>query len=191
MSAPREPAPHGGESRFAAVAVDAAGIPLFAAAILEPNEIIVGIWRPSPWYVPLRAARLVALVVAITVLGAAAAGAAGLPWGTSIVQVGAVLVLARVAAAILDWSSRWYVLTDRRVIRRRGVASPTVFVSSLRTLKRVDLARNATDRVLRTGTITFSTRADGPWDAAWVMVARPEEVHRLVLDTRRRYGGGN
>jgi hypothetical protein len=183
--------PQAGESRFAAVAVDAAGIPLFAAAILEPNEIIVGIWRPSPWYVPLRAARLVALIVLVTLLGAAASGAAGLPWGAAVVQVGAALVLVRVAAAILDWSSRWYVLTDRRVIRRRGVVSPTVFVGSLRSLKRVDLARNATDRVLRTGTITFSTRPDGPWDAAWVMVARPDDVHRLVLDTRRRYGGGS
>ena len=78
--------PQAGESRFAAVAVDAAGIPLFAAAILEPNEIIVGIWRPSPWYVPLRAARIVALIVAITLLGAAASGAAGLPWSAAIVR---------------------------------------------------------------------------------------------------------
>ena len=181
--------PGAGESRFAAVAVDAAGIPLFAAAILEPDEVIVGIWRPSAWYVPRRAARMVALLVAITVLGSSAAGAAGLPWGTAIVQVGSMLVVARVTAAILDWSSRWYVLTDRRVIRRRGVLSPTVFVSRLRDLRRIDLAADLGDRALGTGTVTFGTRTDGPYDAAWVMVARAADVHALVVDTKRRYGG--
>jgi uncharacterized membrane protein YdbT with pleckstrin-like domain len=182
-----EPVP--GESRLAAVAVDAAGIPLFAAAILEPSEIIVGIWRPSAWYVPRRAARMTALLVAITVVGSSAAGAAGLPWGSAIVQVGAMLVVARVAAAILDWSSRWYVLTDRRVIRRRGVLSPTVFVSGLRDLRRVDLAADLGDRALGTGTVSFGTRPEGPYDAAWVMVPRAADVHALVVATKRRYGG--
>ena len=38
------------------------------------------------------------------------------------------------------------------------------------------------------GTVTFSTRTEGRWDAAWVMVPRAREVHGLVEATRRRYG---
>ena len=81
-----------------------------------------------------------------------------------------------------------YVLTDRRVLRRRGVLAPMVYSANLNALRRVELEQDRVDRLLRTGTVTFSTRTEGRWEAAWVMVPRAREVHELVEATRRRYG---
>ena len=69
---------------FATTALDEAGIPLFAASMLEPSEIIVGVWRPSLAWIALRSARGVSVLIVITLLAAASAGWAQhswAPWG--------------------------------------------------------------------------------------------------------------
>ena len=174
---------------FATATAEQAGVPLFAASMLEPGEIIVAVFRPSLAWIALRA-----LPMAVGT-GAAAALAwfcLGLwPDSESIarmaLQVLAALLAARVAAAVAEWASRVYVLTDRRVLRRRGVLAPTVYSATLNSLRRVELLQDGTDRVLGTGTVTFSSRADGPYDAAWVVVPRARDVHALVEQTRHRY----
>jgi uncharacterized membrane protein YdbT with pleckstrin-like domain len=171
----------------ATAAVDAAGVPLFAVAILEPGEIIIGMWRPTAWYVPLRSARIVIGVALAAVATAGAAGSASLEWTTPIVQVAAALIVARVAWVMADWASRVYVLTDRRVMRRRGIVSPTIYQVPLQRLKRVDLAQSAPARLVGTGTVNFSQQSQGGYDAAWVLAPRAAELRQLVLDTRQRY----
>jgi hypothetical protein len=168
--------------------MEEAGVPLFAASMLEPGEIIVATFRPSLLWIALRSARGVLLALAAAALGAAASGWAGLGWETPIAQLGIAVAAARTAAAGAEWASRVYVLTDRRVLRRRGVLAPTVYSANLNALRRVELEQDRVDRLLRTGTVTFSTRTEGRWEAAWVMVPRAREVHELVEATRRRYG---
>lgn len=177
-----------GRAAFATTAVDEAGIPLFVASMLEPTEIIVGIWRPSLMWIALHSMRGVAVIVAITLLAAASAEWAKQPWSTSIAQLGAFLILTRVGIAGAEWASRIYVLTDRRVLRRRGVLSPTVFSASLINLRRVELLQTNIDRSLQTGTITFRTQVKGHYDAAWVMIPHAAEVLAVIEETRRRYG---
>ena len=181
-------APAAGRTAFATTAMDEAGVPLFAASMLEPGEIIVATFRPSLLWIALRSARGVILALAAAGLAAAAAGWAGIGWEAPIAQLGIAIAAARLAAAGAEWASRVYVLTDRRVLRRRGVLAPTVYSANLNALRRVELAQDRLDRALRTGTVTFSTRTEGRWDAAWVMVPRAREVHELVEATRRRYG---
>ncbi|MBL9140546.1 MAG: hypothetical protein JNK53_01655, partial [Phycisphaerae bacterium] len=84
------------DARFATAAMDAAGIPLFAASMLEPSEIIVGLWRPSPWFMVLRSARSLVVIVLATVVCATAAETAGVSWSGAVVQLGAMLIVARV-----------------------------------------------------------------------------------------------
>lgn len=175
-------------ARFATAAVDAEGMPLFAAALLEPGEIIVGLWRPSLWFVPLRCARMVVVLALVTVLAATGAETAELAWSGAIVQLGALGIAGTITATALDWGSRAYVLTDRRVLRRRGVLVPSLYSCSLQRLKRIEVGGSIWQRLSGVGTLTFSARAEGPADAAWVMVARAAEVHALVLETKRRYG---
>lgn len=184
----RTAAPAAGRAAFATTAMEEAGVPLFAAAMLEPGEIIVATFRPSLLWIALRSARGVLLALAAAALGAAASGWAGLGWETPIAQLGIAIAAARTAAAGAEWASRVYVLTDRRVLRRRGVLAPTVYSANLNALRRVELEQDRIDRALRTGTVTFSTRTEGRWEAAWVMVPRARQVHELVEATRRRYG---
>ena len=184
----RTAAPVAGRAALATTAMEEAGVPLFAASMLEPGEIIVATFRPSLLWIALRYARGVLLALAAAALGAAASGWAGLGWETPIAQLGIAVAAARTAAGGAEWASRVYVLTDRRVLRRRGVLAPTVYSANLNALRRVELEQDRVDRLLRTGTVTFSTRTEGRWEAAWVMVPRAREVHELVEATRRRYG---
>lgn len=177
-----------GSAAFGATAIDEAGMPLFAASMIEPGEVIVAVWRPSLAWIPLRAARGLAAIAAMTLLAAAAAGWAGQAWSALAIQAGVVLAVARAAAAAAEWASRVYVLTDRRVLRRRGVLAPTVYSGNLNALRRIELLRSGIDRALGTGTITFSARTEPGYDASWVMVPRAEEVLAKVEETRRRYG---
>lgn len=177
-----------GRAAFATTALEEAGVPLFAASMLEPAEIIVAVWRPSLAWIALRSARGVAAILAVTLLAAATASWAQQAWSSLILQVGFVLIVARLGAAGAEWASRVYVLTDRRVLRRRGVLAPTVYSANLNTLRRIELLQTGLDRTLRTGTVTFSTRHEGHYEAAWVMVPDAERVIAVVEETRRRYG---
>ncbi len=175
-------------AHLATAAVDAEGMPLFAAALLEPGEIIVGMWRPSLWFVPLRCARTVVVLALATVMAATGAASAELAWSGAIVQCGALGIAGVVTATALDWGSRVYVLTDRRVLRRRGVLVPSLYACTLQRLRRIEVGGSVWQRLTGVGTLTFSAREEGPADAAWVMVARAAAVHELVLETKRRYG---
>jgi hypothetical protein len=185
MSARRH---HPVRAAFATTAVDEGGIPLFAATMLEPGELILGTWRPSPTWIGLRSARTLAFAASIGALAASASAVAGLGLEVAITQVAVAAVLVRVTIAVAEWASRVYVLTDRRVLRRRGVLAPSVYSATLNSLRRVELLRSRTDRLFRTGTITFSARGTGGHDAAWVMVQSPDRVLALVESARRRYG---
>jgi hypothetical protein len=57
----------------------------------------------------------------------------------------------------------------------------------LNALQRVELLQTRIDRALRSGTITFSSRHEGHYDAAWVMVSNATQVLALIEETRRRY----
>jgi len=177
-----------GRAAFATTALDAAGIPLFAATILEPGEVIIGTWRPSPLWIALRSSRWSAFAMLVAAIAAAASGASGLSWAIPIGQAAVGAVLVRLAVAVAEWASRVYVLTDRRVLRRRGLVSPTVYSANLNALRRIELVRTRTDRALGTGSITFLAGPGPGYDAAWIMLARPAEVLALVESTRRRYG---
>ena len=181
-------APAAGRTAFATTAMDEAGVPLFAASMLEPGEIIVATFRPSLLWIALRSARGVILALALAGIAAAGSGWLQAGWELQVLQLGFAVAAARVAAGTAEWASRVYVLTDRRVLRRRGVLAPTVYSANLNALRRVELEQDRVDRLLRTGTVTFSTRTEGRWEAAWVMVPRAREVHELVEATRRRYG---
>ena len=169
---------------FATTAIEESGVPLFAAAMLEPAEIIIGVFRPSMLWIVFRSLRWLLAIACVAVL-ALTLGALE-AWSSTVLQLATAVAAARVAVAAAEWASRVYVLTDRRVLRRRGVLAPTVYSANLNALRRVDLLQEGADRVLGTGTITFSTRTEGTWEAAWVMVPRARRVLELVESTRRK-----
>ncbi len=96
-----------------------------------------------------------------------------------------------VAWQCLEWLTRLYVLTDRRVMRVSGVLRQTTFDLPLRRVQHVVLYRSLRERLVDLGTIGFSSA--GPGRAAefwWYMVAHPVEQMETVRRAIERYAGG-
>ena len=87
----------------------------------------------------------------------------------------------------LEWLSRVYVLTDRRVIRVKGVLRISVFEAPLRQIQHTAAQYSIRERIFGLGTIGFATAGTGVIEAAWEMVARPMEVHGAVVQALNRY----
>jgi uncharacterized membrane protein YdbT with pleckstrin-like domain len=85
------------------------------------------------------------------------------------------------------------VLTDRRVIRQKGVLNVEVFECSLDRLQNTFILRTVMQRLLGIGTILFATAGTRHIEPMWQHVSRPVEIHRRVTEAaekfRRRSGG--
>lgn len=167
VKAPQAPAP----------TISLAAERLVPAQLLDGGEIIILALKPSLWYIPLVSLRWLA-VAAILVLASLWSGWAG--YTSTLVQVAVVLALGRLAYAALQWASRSYYLTNRRVMRIRGVLTVDVFECPLTRIQNTRLGFSLPERLVRAGTITMSTAGIGDGHASWRTVARPLEVHEQL-----------
>jgi hypothetical protein len=178
---------------FSAEATAAAEIDDSAAALardlLQQDEIIVLLIRPSLWYVLLSSLGSLGLIALATF---ALAYMSRLPWaGWNDVQVfalGAGLAALRLGWQIMDWMSRVYVLTDRRIITRGGVLHVAVYQAPLRNIQHTAVFADLRERLFGLGTIGFATAGSDTFDSLWLMVRQPHHVHRTVVEAMRRYG---
>jgi hypothetical protein len=104
-----------------------------------------------------------------------------------------VIAAARLIWQTLEWMGRVYVLTDRRLIRRRGVLRVAVFQTLLSNIQHTSVFALLRERIFGLGTIGFATAGSDTYEAFWVMIPDPYGVHKIVDDAIRRYGrrGGN
>lgn len=169
----------------------ASGAGTIPARGMDQGEAVILDLRPSAWFVVIGSLRELML---IALLGSPAwllAGAAWTPVGRGLVEsVVAALIVARLVWQTMDWGTRSYVLTDRRVIREFGVLRRRRYETLLRNVQSIDVVKSVPERVLGLGTVCFSAAsAGGLPEACWVSVARPDEVVGVVRETIRRYGG--
>jgi len=154
-----------------------------AAAKLEMlggDEVIQLSIKPSLWFIPLVS---LGWIIAVGVLVAALATGLRGSWGREGLFVCQALIgvaALRLAIATLQWASRLYVLTNRRVMRFTGVLSVRVAECPLARISAIDLLVRPQARVLRLGTIRMQ-----PVDAAavpltWDDVAHPHEIHEIL-----------
>ena len=159
------------------------------AHLLDGGEIVILAIKPSLWFVPLTSARWI-------LLGIGLLAAANISWVTPHVagylrMAGYLGVAGRLGWAMLQWVSRLYVLTNRRVMRLRGVFNVELFQCELTRVQSIVLSASWPERLARSGTILIQTAgALGSVGgmAAWRIVARPLEVHKKLNDAIRRAG---
>ncbi len=147
---------------------------------LDNDEIIEFSIKPSLWFIALVSARWVFL---LTLLAAALMVVTSGNWGwqtTVALQLIACLATARAGVATLEWASRHYVLTNRRVMCFTGVWTTAVTACPLSRISRADLRATPYERILRLGTITIATAPDAP-AMFWENVAHPAQVHEALL----------
>lgn len=161
---------------------------MLPAELLQPGEIIILLLKPSPWFILLAPLRVLTAIVILTIAADSANTYLNLHVGSQNIYLAALLLLlARVFWQFLEWLSRVYVLTDRRVIAVAGVLRVGVFETPLEKVQHTNLHFSLRERLFALGTIGFATAGTAFSEAYWLMLSSPLEVHQKVVQTLQRY----
>ncbi|MCC5827932.1 MAG: hypothetical protein JJU36_00665 [Phycisphaeraceae bacterium] len=159
--------------------------------LIQPGEIVILLLKPSFLFVLLNCLGTIALFSGLSI-------AAWILAEYNVLQVrradiallGLSLIAARLSVSFLEWLGRIFVLTDRRVIRVRGVIRIQVFEASLMRIQHTLTMFSLRERICSLGTICFATAGTFTIEAAWDMIAKPLEVHQVVVNAIQKYGRG-
>lgn len=167
-------------------------IALLPPSVLRDDELVILLVRPSVLYIVLSCvSSLMMLLILMLALALLAIKVSWIPWDDEhAYALGGVLIMLRLGWQVVEWFSRIYVLTDRRVIAVGGVLRAWVFETSLRNIQQTLVTMTVRERLFALGTLRFATAGTDTYDAAWVMIRRPIAVQRRVQETIARYRGG-
>lgn len=162
------------------------------AHLLDGGEVVHFAIKPSLWFIPIDSTRWLAS-------GLLLALAANLTWLADqawyLYQAALWMCLIRLGWATLQWVSRLYVLTNRRVMRLRGVFNVELFECPLHRIQNTWLTLSLAERLTRIGSITLQTAggsATAGGAVSWRMISRPLEVHeKLRAAINRAQNRGN
>ncbi len=160
------------------------------AHLIDEGEQIIFAIKPSLWFILFYYAKMIGLVIAILI------AVRFFPYVPSLVsqyisQIAGALILLQLVIAVLEWISRLYVLTDRRVIRIQGIFNIDVFEAPLVKIQNTYLTFALHERLVGIGTILIATAGTAGIDAAWQNINQPLEVHeqvrRAIREAHRRW----
>jgi uncharacterized membrane protein YdbT with pleckstrin-like domain len=155
------------------------------AHLLDGGEIVIFAIKPSLWFVVFRSARW--LLAVLFVLMAVVYFKVYLPWNPALIMQGALGVAAlRLGFALLQWVSRLYVLTNRRIMRLTGILNVDLFECALTKIQNTHLRMTWYERLTGLGTISFATAGTGGVEASWTNVNNPLEIHERVRSAIHR-----
>jgi membrane protein YdbS with pleckstrin-like domain len=165
--------------------------PLIVSSLVSDGEIVLMVIRPSLWMVSLWSIGALGVIAGMVFALAWASSFSWAGWTESqAFGLGLVLVGIRLIWQFLDWMNRLYVLTDRRVIRRRGIFQVDVFEARLDRIQQTSVVQLVRERAFGLGTVAFATAGTGTLDALWEAIDDPFTVHRAVTQAIDRYGRG-
>jgi hypothetical protein len=150
--------------------------------LVGDGETVILAIKPSLWFIVLVSARWLLAGVAAVVVSEIAREQITNIWAARVQQVSLLVMAVRVLIGALQWQGRVYVLTDRRVMRLRGVLRIDLFQCALRHLQHTELTMPLSERVLGCGSVLLFTAGTDMPDAAWRTVGRPAHIYRTVLD---------
>lgn len=159
------------------------------AHLLQPGETVILLLKPSLLFVPLASvSSLLGIAMVTFFLAWLERRFPELPGSDHmIIAMGVLLGTVRLLWQALEWSARLYVLTDRRIIRRRGVVRVSVFECPLANIQQTAVFQSLRERVFFLGTLCFATAGAASFIALWSYVQRPFEVQRTVAEAIDRY----
>lgn len=162
---------------------------LLPAELFQGGEAIILLLKPSPWFILLGSLRSLAVLTSffVLILWFDSRGYSLGVWPRELLLFLVGLVGVCLSWQFLEWLSRVYVLTDRRVIRVKGVVRVQVFEAPLGRLQHTNTTFSLRERLFGLGSIHLATAGTGATEASWVMLANPLEVHRILVSTMNRY----
>jgi PH (Pleckstrin Homology) domain-containing protein len=162
---------------------------LLPGDLLSEDEEVIFAIKPSLWTVAFLSFRVVAITSAIAIIATIISPMFNLgPYASQIIGYCGLTALARVGFAFLQWFSRTYVLTDRRVIRIRGVFTIDIFQCSLVKIQNTFLTLTLPERVLGLGSIALTTAGTGAIEAIWRHTKNPLKIHHKLLTAMNAAG---
>ncbi len=192
-----------------AVADEATGDPSVA---IRDGETVLLMIRPSAWFIATTSVRALPPALAAGAALALATLDESSPWDVrGAVLASVAILLARTAWQTVDWCVRLYVLTDRRIVVRRG-AIPEVLECQLSEVAGIGQPRRTLERATQTGSLAIlmgpsrrvrrarrAPRRDAHTAARrtrvrverameWSVVCDPVIVRRTILAAVSRFG---
>jgi hypothetical protein len=165
---------------------------LLPAHLLDGDEIVILAIKPSLWFVVFASFRWL-VVMAIIILAAGSLSEVIPQLNTPmIIKAALALAAARIGLAVLQWVSRLYVLTNRRIMRLTGILNIDLFECPLTKIQNTYLTLAWYERLTKLGSISFATAGTGGIEASWVNVNNPLELHervRSAIHRAQRPGG--
>lgn len=153
---------------------------------LQGNEIIQFATRPSGWFIALVSGQWV-LAMGLLAAALALAMRGGWTWEGQLAFQAIIGVAAlRVGIATLQWASKLYVLTNRRVMRFRGVLKPELAQCPLAKIGKADLRADLIQRLLRLGSIDLTPTDANAAVLRWEHLAHAAAVHEMLLRAMRK-----
>jgi type III secretory pathway component EscS len=158
---------------------------------LDGDEIIQLSIKPSLWFIPVVSIKWVLAAAVLGVVVAVALRGGGTREGLLTFQLLAGVAVARVAVAALQWASQLYVLTNRRVMRFRGILSVNVVGCPLTRISAADLRILGYERWLRLGSVQMTPVTPELPAVVWDHLAHPAEIHERLLRAIRKAQSGS
>ncbi len=200
-SRPRGVATAGSTSDSVADAV-AQELPLLPTELIGGDESIIFAIKPSLWYIAFDSARwVIGALVAITCAGFISEVSHSVS-ESQVMSLSLAAAGVRIAIAFLRWVSRFYVLTNRRVMKIRGVFKADLFECSLLNIRNSGVTRDFLESFTKLGTLQFiltgdgsrqhngnhadgnhhkvESRGGGELQGHWRNIRNPDEVHAEI-----------
>lgn len=162
---------------------------MLPADLLQGDEVIILLLKPSPLYIILSCLGTLAVITLVTIamLWVHTRFGIGDFESRSVMLLGMILLALRISWQFMEWMSRTYVLTDRRIIRIKGVLRVEVFQCEFKRLQHTEVVLSIRERLFGLGTISFSTAGTGFPEAYWLMLRSPYAAHQRILQAINRY----
>ncbi|MCP4707206.1 MAG: PH domain-containing protein [Planctomycetes bacterium] len=151
--------------------------------LINEDENVIFAIKPSLWtiiFLSFRTTVIASILTALTLWLGPMMHLGRL--STYIVEACGAAILTRFGFAVLQWVSRSYVLTDRRIIRIRGVFTIDIFQCALPKVQNTFLVLTLPQRILQLGNIEFTTAGTGSVEAIWRHVKHPLNIHKQLIN---------
>jgi uncharacterized membrane protein YdbT with pleckstrin-like domain len=149
--------------------------------LLDGDEIIELSIKPSLWLIAIASIRLVVVVSVVATAVVIATRGGGTLVAAYVVSLAVVAALVRALVASLQWASRVYILTNRRVMRLSGVLSVTIADCQLARVGGTDLRLGSMQRLLGLGSICITPAGERAQPIVWEHVARAGEIYAKLV----------
>jgi uncharacterized membrane protein YdbT with pleckstrin-like domain len=149
--------------------------------LLDGDEIVELSIKPSLWFIVIVSMRWVVIVGVLAAGITIATRDGGGLVAAYVVALAVLAAVVRVVVASLQWASRVYVLTNRRVMRLSGVLSVDIADCQLTRVGGTNLRLGAAQRLLGLGSICITPAGEKAEPITWAHVAKAGAIYAKLI----------